>query len=309
MGLAPICELHCVCGFRPPCAGGPLGSGKQWVSWIHRDDLVDLIIDSIRNSSYAGVYNGTAPKPVTMAQLCSAVGGVMGRPSWLPVPDFAITTLLGEGAQVREGSGRRTGRQHSACWRRGPPGALPQANWCSHFLECGVLSGMHSQQAATTQSLATMLSDKAPASKQLSGCLHAAAVCLPRRRAGGAGGPEGAAHSRAASGLQVQVHRAGGCPEEPAQVKSCCLGVLSRAVLSVREGESVTDCLNCGVTESCLGVWCEFPLHAQLVRCVWAARSALDRQFRCYPARRSELVASLHACSQMRFNHSSQFNK
>jgi NAD dependent epimerase/dehydratase family enzyme len=82
------------------CAGGPLGSGKQWVSWIHRDDLVDLIIDSIRNSSYAGVYNGTAPKPVTMAQLCSAVGGVMGRPSWLPVPDFAITTLLGEGAQV-----------------------------------------------------------------------------------------------------------------------------------------------------------------------------------------------------------------
>lgn len=77
-----------------------MGSGKQWVSWIHRDDLVDLIIDAIRNGSYSGVYNGTAPKPVTMAQLCSAVGGVMGRPSWLPVPDFAITTLLGEGAQV-----------------------------------------------------------------------------------------------------------------------------------------------------------------------------------------------------------------
>lgn len=70
------------------------------MSWIHRDDLVDLIIDSIRNTSYSGVFNGTAPKPVTMAQLCSAVGGVMGRPSWLPVPDFAITTLLGEGAQV-----------------------------------------------------------------------------------------------------------------------------------------------------------------------------------------------------------------
>jgi NAD dependent epimerase/dehydratase family enzyme len=82
------------------CAGGPLGSGKQWLSWIHRDDLVDLMIDSIKNSSYSGVYNGTAPKPVTMAQLCSSVGGVMGRPSWLPVPDFAITTLLGEGAQV-----------------------------------------------------------------------------------------------------------------------------------------------------------------------------------------------------------------
>lgn len=47
-----------------------------------------------------GVYNGTAPKPVTMAQLCSELGSVMGRPSWLPVPDFALNTLLLEGAQV-----------------------------------------------------------------------------------------------------------------------------------------------------------------------------------------------------------------
>lgn len=83
-----------------PSVGGPLGTGKQWVSWIHRDDLVDLIIDAIKKPSYNGVYNGTAPKPVTMAQLCSSLGGVLGRPSWLPVPDFAITTLLGEGAQV-----------------------------------------------------------------------------------------------------------------------------------------------------------------------------------------------------------------
>jgi NAD dependent epimerase/dehydratase family enzyme len=61
---------------------------------------VDLILEALRNNAYSGVYNGTAPKPVTMAQLCSSVGGVLGRPSWLPVPDFAITTLLGEGAQV-----------------------------------------------------------------------------------------------------------------------------------------------------------------------------------------------------------------
>jgi NAD dependent epimerase/dehydratase family enzyme len=59
-----------------------------------------MIIDAIKKPAYSGVYNGTAPKPVTMAQLCSSVGGVLGRPSWLPVPDFAITTLLGEGAQV-----------------------------------------------------------------------------------------------------------------------------------------------------------------------------------------------------------------
>lgn len=61
---------------------------------------MDLILEALRNNAYSGVYNGTAPKPVTMAQLCSSVGGVLGRPSWLPVPDFAITTLLGEGAQV-----------------------------------------------------------------------------------------------------------------------------------------------------------------------------------------------------------------
>jgi NAD dependent epimerase/dehydratase family enzyme len=59
-----------------------------------------MIIEAIKKPAYSGVYNGTAPKPVTMAQLCSSVGGVLGRPSWLPVPDFAITTLLGEGAQV-----------------------------------------------------------------------------------------------------------------------------------------------------------------------------------------------------------------
>ena len=47
-----------------------------------------------------GVLNGTAPKPVRMSEFCSTLGGIMGRPSWLPVPDFALTTLLGEGASV-----------------------------------------------------------------------------------------------------------------------------------------------------------------------------------------------------------------
>ncbi|KAI8472834.1 MAG: hypothetical protein J3K34DRAFT_197222 [Monoraphidium minutum] len=81
-------------------AGGPLGTGKQWMSWIHRDDLVDLMVEGIKNPAYVGTYNGTAPKPVTMAQLCTSVGGIMGRPSWMPVPDYAVSALLGEGAQV-----------------------------------------------------------------------------------------------------------------------------------------------------------------------------------------------------------------
>eukprot|EP00195_Chlamydomonas_chlamydogama_P017275 CAMPEP_0202902066 /NCGR_PEP_ID=MMETSP1392-20130828/16147_1 /ASSEMBLY_ACC=CAM_ASM_000868 /TAXON_ID=225041 /ORGANISM="Chlamydomonas chlamydogama, Strain SAG 11-48b" /LENGTH=299 /DNA_ID=CAMNT_0049588749 /DNA_START=231 /DNA_END=1130 /DNA_ORIENTATION=- len=81
-------------------AGGPLGSGKQWMSWIHRDDLVDLIVQALANPAYKGTYNATAPKPVRMSELCSAMGALIGRPSWLPVPDFALQTLLGEGATV-----------------------------------------------------------------------------------------------------------------------------------------------------------------------------------------------------------------
>lgn len=70
------------------------------MSWIHRDDLVDLIIEALRNAAYSGVYNATAPKPVRMSELCSALGVVTGRPSWLPVPDFALQALLSEGASV-----------------------------------------------------------------------------------------------------------------------------------------------------------------------------------------------------------------
>ena len=81
-------------------AGGPLGSGRQWCSWIHRDDVVGLILTAIEDSGWKGVYNATAPNPVRMAELCEALGQVMGRPSFFPVPDFALKTLLGEGAQV-----------------------------------------------------------------------------------------------------------------------------------------------------------------------------------------------------------------
>ncbi len=81
-------------------AGGPIGSGKQWFSWIHREDLVSLIIRSLEDSSFEGVYNATAPNPVRMAEMTTALGQVMNRPSWLPVPGFAIEALLGDGAIV-----------------------------------------------------------------------------------------------------------------------------------------------------------------------------------------------------------------
>ena len=52
------------------------------------------------DDTWSGVYNATAPNPVRMGELCSALGAAMGRPSFFPVPDFALQALLGEGAQV-----------------------------------------------------------------------------------------------------------------------------------------------------------------------------------------------------------------
>jgi len=77
-------------------AGGPLGSGKQWFSWIHRDDVIGLILFVLENKNVKGAINATAPEPVTMKDFCSTLGKVMGRPSWAPAPAFVLKTALGE---------------------------------------------------------------------------------------------------------------------------------------------------------------------------------------------------------------------
>jgi uncharacterized protein len=81
-------------------AGGPIGTGKQWFSWIHRDDVVNLILYAIENPQIEGVLNATAPNPVRMNELCETLGKILKRPSWLPVPSFALELLLGDGAKV-----------------------------------------------------------------------------------------------------------------------------------------------------------------------------------------------------------------
>lgn len=81
-------------------AGGPIGSGRQWFSWIHREDIVALIRRALTDDQMEGVYNATAPQPVRMAEFCKTLGQVLNRPSWLPVPEFVLETVLGDGAQV-----------------------------------------------------------------------------------------------------------------------------------------------------------------------------------------------------------------
>jgi uncharacterized protein (TIGR01777 family) len=77
--------------------GSPLGNGKQWVSWIHHKDVVEMYLYGIANTHLQGVYNMTAPNPVTNKQLTQAVARQLHRPLLVPnIPEFALKLLLGE---------------------------------------------------------------------------------------------------------------------------------------------------------------------------------------------------------------------
>ena len=81
-------------------AGGPVGSGRQWMSWVHREDVVGLIEWALTNAEVRGPINATAPEPVTMREFCLRLGEVLHRPSWAPVPTLMLRILLGETADV-----------------------------------------------------------------------------------------------------------------------------------------------------------------------------------------------------------------
>ncbi|HNL25543.1 MAG TPA: TIGR01777 family oxidoreductase, partial [bacterium] len=76
--------------------GGPLGSGRQWLPWIHRDDLVRAVLFILNEKTIRGPVNGTAPMPVTMKQFSQTLGSVLRRPSWAPVPGFVLKIVVGE---------------------------------------------------------------------------------------------------------------------------------------------------------------------------------------------------------------------
>jgi uncharacterized protein (TIGR01777 family) len=80
--------------------GGPVGSGKQWVAWIHYEDLVGILLLPLDNPSACGPLNGTAPTPVTNKDFGHALGKALGRPSFMPTPRLALRLMLGEVADV-----------------------------------------------------------------------------------------------------------------------------------------------------------------------------------------------------------------
>ena len=75
-------------------AGGPLGSGRQWWSWIHRDDLAGMMIQLLEGD-FRGAVNGAAPNPVRQKEFARVLGKVLRRPAFMPAPAFALKIALG----------------------------------------------------------------------------------------------------------------------------------------------------------------------------------------------------------------------
>lgn len=87
--------------------GGPMGNGQQWFSWIHRDDLIGMMVHMINHDELKGAFNGTAPNPVTNRDFAKALGRALHRPSFMPLLPFQIRLLFGEMGDVLLLSGQK----------------------------------------------------------------------------------------------------------------------------------------------------------------------------------------------------------
>jgi hypothetical protein len=87
-------------------AGGPLGSGRQWMSWIHVDDVLELILFASGRPDVAGPVNAVAPQPVRNSEFTKALAAAVHRPAVMPVPRFALKVLFGEMSGVMLSSQR-----------------------------------------------------------------------------------------------------------------------------------------------------------------------------------------------------------
>ena len=105
--------------------GGRLGSGRQWMSWIHVDDVVRLILFALERADVSGAMNAVAPNPVTNAEFTKALAGALHRPAIFPVPKLALRMLFGEMAGMLLGS------------QRVIPEAAKAAGFTFHYMQLG----------------------------------------------------------------------------------------------------------------------------------------------------------------------------
>lgn len=87
--------------------GGPIGSGEQYISWIHLEDQIQAMYFLLQESKAEGVYNLTAPAPVSMSHFTNILGKLLHRPSWLPLPSAALKILMGQMAEEMVLSGSK----------------------------------------------------------------------------------------------------------------------------------------------------------------------------------------------------------
>tara|TARA_B100000686_G_C16368400_1_gene751299 strand:+ start:76 stop:681 length:606 start_codon:yes stop_codon:yes gene_type:complete len=85
-------------------AGGILGNGSQWVSWIHVNDLSNMLIHAIEKASVNGIYNAVSPNPVINREFTKILGKVIKRPTIFPIPHFVLKIALGELSDLLLGS-------------------------------------------------------------------------------------------------------------------------------------------------------------------------------------------------------------
>jgi len=100
-GIVLATESGALAAMLPPFRfgfGGKIGNGRQWLSWIHIADVVDLFLLAIDRGE--GALNGTSPNPVTNAEFTHTLGAVLHRPTVLPTPTLALRAMLGEGADA-----------------------------------------------------------------------------------------------------------------------------------------------------------------------------------------------------------------
>lgn len=86
--------------------GGPVADGRQYVSWVHTQDVVGMMLAALADERWSGPVNATAPEPVTNRELSKLLGRVLGRPAFMPVPGFALRALYGGMAEIVVGGAR-----------------------------------------------------------------------------------------------------------------------------------------------------------------------------------------------------------
>jgi uncharacterized protein (TIGR01777 family) len=122
--------------------GGPVASGKQWLSWIHHEDIVGILLQALDHAGAAGPINGTAPNPVTNKAFSKALGRALHRPAFLPIPAFGMRLRFGEVAEILT-TGQRV-----------LPRRALELGYSFHFPEIdGALASVLSGSAAETQNV------------------------------------------------------------------------------------------------------------------------------------------------------------